>query len=106
MTAPTKKYGPSIRDTGSTFERESRRLSESFNGPSRPFMDGILLSNISLTTATTHVPHQLSRPYRGFIVMDQTAQGNVWRDTSYTDRPQDVIPLKASTTLTLSIWVF
>lgn len=99
-----KKLAPSIRDPNSVFERESRRIADNFN--SAPMSNGVLLANIQLGTNTTNVPHRLGRPYRGFFVVDKTAAVDVYRDTGVTTQLNDIIPLKATGTCTVSLWVF
>jgi hypothetical protein len=101
---PTKKLAPVIRDASSQFQRETRNLALDTN--SGIFQNGILLTGVVLATTTTRVPHRLGRPYRGFVVVDRTVSGDVWRDSSDTNRIQDAIPLVASGAMTISLWVF
>jgi len=98
------KKAPSIRDAEDIYQRENRKIAGQYN--SQPLANGILIKGITLSSTTKRVSHQLSRPYAGFIVVDQNAQADVWRDASDTSRPQDAIPLKASANVTVSLWVF
>lgn len=66
------------------------------------FLNGLLLQNVSISTSGSQVEHKLGRVPQGWIVMDKTAQGDVWRD-SWDDK---VIRLDASANTTINLWVF
>ena len=104
MPAPIKKVSPVIRDATSQFERETAKLARDTN--TSPMVSGVLLTGVALTTGTTRVVHKLGRPYKGWMVVDTTTSGTVWRDASDNTRVQDAIPLIASTAMTVSLWVF
>ena len=69
-------------------------------------LDGKLLENLSLSTATLDIPHKLGRKYRGYFIADLTADVRVYRDTTSTKDPAVILPLKASGTATAKVWVF
>tara|TARA_R110000824_G_scaffold3277_4_gene15568 strand:- start:3871 stop:4179 length:309 start_codon:yes stop_codon:yes gene_type:complete len=69
-------------------------------------LDGKLLENLSLSTATLDIPHKLGRKYRGYFIADLTAVVLVCRDTASTKDPAVILPLKASGTATAKVWVF
>ena len=69
-------------------------------------LDGKLLENLSLSTATLDIPHKLGRKYRGYFIADLTADVRVYRDTASTKDPAVILPIKASGTATAKVWVF
>jgi hypothetical protein len=70
-----------------------------------PILNGCLIENVSLTTTATKISHKLSRPYRGFIVVRKNANVDVWETTDSVDNSL-FLPLDASGTVTVSLWVF
>lgn len=95
---------PIVRDTDDLFQRESADAIKALNGT--PILRGRLLTGVKLTTGTYRVPHGLSRPVIGFIVVDMTANTNVWRDATDVGSPQIFLPLISSVAATVSLWVF
>ena len=72
-----------------------------------PFLNGRLIEDISMTAATTNeIAHGLGRAYRGWFVVDIDAASTVHRDTSSTSSTTEFLPLQASATSTMTIWVF
>ena len=69
-----------------------------------PILDGVLLENVTLTTADTPVAHGLGRVPRGcFMVKGNTSVA--WSATTPAD-DKFVYLLCASGTKTVSLWVF
>jgi hypothetical protein len=91
-------------DKDTAFEKDVREAVKELN--KIQILNGQLLTGIALSTTTTRVPHKLGRPYVGFIVVDRTVDGRVYRDAAYMDQLSNVIPLLASTAMTVSLWIF
>ena len=103
MAVKPKRNGPATTEPGNVFQRDAK---SSIEGLSKTLILAGTPVTVDLTTTTTAVPHQLGRPYRGFIVIDKTATCDVWRDKTYTSQPATVIPLQASASVTVTLWVF
>ncbi len=67
-------------------------------------IDGTLLKNVELTSAVTQVAHGLGREPLGWIIVNKTANQDVWQPSN--DLPRRFLNLQASGTVTVSIWVF
>lgn len=70
-----------------------------------PFISGNLLEGIVLGAAAVEVPHLLDRKIKGWIVLDKSANQDVWRDGASKDDTK-FINLKAGGTVTVNLWVF
>ena len=96
-----------VQSQDSTINRIQDRLESAFVPIFGSLVvDGILLEDLSLSTATLEIPHGLGRPYRGYFVADLNADARVYRDTSSTSNPSQFLPLKASGAVTAKVWVF
>jgi hypothetical protein len=71
---------------------------------SLPILSGNLLEDIVLSSTQTLVPHKLGREIRGYMIVAKNANIDVWR--SATTLPKQFLPLTASGTVTVSLWVF
>ena len=71
-------------------------------------LEGKLLENIDVIAAVQLFPHGLGRPFKGWAVVDKTSDVRVWRLVSSTFNPDlsVFLPLIASGTSTLKVWVF
>lgn len=69
-----------------------------------PLLDGIILSNIALTTGDNDISHKLGRKLQGWIVVDRDANANIYRKTSTT--PTLTLKLNSSANVTVSLYVF
>lgn len=98
-----KKPAPSIQDPENRFERDTRDVVKGIS--STAILNGVLLKNVALSSSTSRVYHNLGRPAVGFIVVDATSEVNVWRDSGVT-ATSSFLPLVASATATVSLWVF
>lgn len=100
----SKPSAPAIRDTADRFQRETRdairRIQDS------PLSGAVVLQDVALDTSTTRVYHRLGRPAVGFLVVDATAEVNVWRDGSFATSPDAILPLVASAPATVTLLVF
>lgn len=70
-----------------------------------PILDGVLLENITLNTTLKNVQHGLKRNVRGWIVVKQNADVNIYDDAPSYNNNQ-FIKLKATAEVKVSLWVF
>lgn len=66
-----------------------------------PFIGGVLLTNISLTTGSNAVPHTLGRTPSIWVIADINAAQTIYRTTWDITN----INLTASGAVTISMWV-
>ncbi len=70
-----------------------------------PLLDGVLLQGVPLIAGQPNVvSHQLQRSFRGFIVVDNLANTNIWRQVDTT--PGLTLTLLCSVSTTVSLYVF
>lgn len=70
-----------------------------------PFLDGVLVPNVAVTSSYTNVPHTLGRKPRGYIVVQNSGSTMLVEDE--TKRTAAFLSLKCgSGTLTTDIWVY
>lgn len=69
-----------------------------------PLLDGIILSNVELTTGDNDISHKLGRKLQGWVIVDRDANANIYRKTSST--PTLTLKLNSSATVTVSLYVF
>lgn len=62
--------------------------------------------DITIGTSTTLVSHGLGRAYQGWHLADLQGDARVWRDTTSTADETIYLPLRASTSVTVKLWVF
>lgn len=65
-------------------------------------LDGVLLSNQAIGTGNTVISHRLDRQPLGYMIVDKTATGDVYR-VSWNVK---TITLISSAATTVSLWVF
>lgn len=65
---------------------------------------GRLIEGVSVGTTNTNVSHRLGRQLRGWFITKLTADARVWQVEDST-LPEFLI-LKASTAVTVNVWVF
>lgn len=69
-----------------------------------PFIDGILIKDVSLGTTTVGVQHKLNRQYTGYFITKLNANAVIWIDVA---TESDIyLKLKASATCVVDLWVF
>lgn len=71
-----------------------------------PILESNLLTNISIGTTATAVDHGLGRQPFGFIVVDSTANVQVWRSSTPSEAPSKLLMLQASSAATVSLLIF
>lgn len=69
-----------------------------------PLLDGVLLNDVALTASATRVEHKLRRKPLGWIVVNKSANADVWQ--SANDLSTAFLTLQASGTVTVSLWIF
>jgi hypothetical protein len=72
----------------------------------KAILAGHLLTDVTIGTSSTSIPHGLARRYQGWHLVDIQGDARVWRDTASTADNTLFIPLKASASVTVSLWVF
>jgi len=90
---------PTVLDTKDQFQREVRDALKTLDERG---VRKLTITGVALTTATTLVAHQLGRKPVGWLVIDKTAQADVWRDAT-VEVSADKIPLRASASVTVDI---
>jgi hypothetical protein len=72
-----------------------------------PFIDGSLVEDIAMTTASREVVHRLGREPKGFLVLKVTPDAAVGFSASQgTVDPKKIVKLEASATATVTFWFF
>lgn len=64
------------------------------------------LVDITIGTSTTLVPHGLGRAFQGWHLMDIRGDARVWRDATVTTNLDLFLPLRASASVVVKLWVF
>lgn len=73
---------------------------------SNPIMSKNIIEGVALTTSVTNIEHKLGRAFRGWIITDNTAAATIRRDTSSTADATKFLPLIASASTTVDVYVF
>jgi hypothetical protein len=68
--------------------------------------DGSVIEGITVQTTTTNIPHGLGRAYQGWVVIDVQGNARVWRDATAAVDSTKFLPLVASSSVTIKLWVF
>ena len=71
-----------------------------------PLINGRLLENVILGTASVRVEHKLGRKPQGYIVVRRTADAQVFDSQAVEGSPDLFLPLTASAPVTVSLWIF
>ena len=71
-----------------------------------PTLDGQLIRGLSLTGNPKMVPHNLGRPWIGFIVTYKNTFGDIIATHNSTILDSNSIALSADATMSADIWVF
>lgn len=91
-------------------DEDLRKIQENlrlyFGQLNKTVLDGVILEDVSVGTSTTSVPHGLARKYQGWQILDIHGDARVWRDTTSTLDNTKYLPLKASSAVTVKLWVF
>jgi len=81
-------------------------LSKYFKQLNPAILDGIFTQEVTISTSTTLVPHGLARKFQGWHLLDIQGDARVWRDTTSTADNTKFLPLRASTSVVVRLWVF
>lgn len=99
-----EKLSPSVRNEGDLFQRDAKRTIDGIN--QCPLLRGVLAERVDLVTGSTkRIPHTLGRVPKGFIIVDADEDVTVWRDATQAATSAE-LPLTASATATVSLWIF
>jgi len=82
------------------FQNNVRNLLNELNAP---FMNGILVKDVDLTTAVKEISHKLGRTPTGYLILKRSSGEVVFDGGEYTDK---IIPLTSTGSVTVDIWVF
>lgn len=66
------------------------------------FLKGVLIEDVSVTTAATTINHKLGKQPQGWLILDQDTNATVWR----TSWDSESITLDTSANCTITLWVF
>lgn len=92
-----------LEDSAAKFQENVAASLDTLN--SLPILDGVLLQNVFLTSGQANeISHRLGRAYRGFIVVDSTADSRFW--TATTTFKARIIDLRCSANTTVNLWIF
>lgn len=93
-----------VRGTADLFQRDA---AEAFKQLSNiPLLDGVLVEDVVFASITVRVSHRLGRPYRGYIIVKQSASASLWVDATASGEDANYIPLRSSAAVKVSLWVF
>ncbi len=81
-------------------------IARAFRDLGAPLDSASIVEGVTLTTASTLVPHRLGRKVRGWIVVRKNASAEVYEGTPVAMTPTKTINLKASATVTVSLLFF
>lgn len=70
-----------------------------------PFLDGVLLQDVALTTSSQDIEHKLGRAWRGYFVGKNSANAVVYTGTG-TNSTSLFVSLRASASTTVDLWVY
>lgn len=72
-----------------------------------PIIDGLLIENVSLTAAsTTEVYHKLGRKPKGWLIVRQRGQANIWDLQDANKNKSVTLSLACSADVVVDIWIF
>lgn len=92
-------------ETVGVVQRDSREAFRQI--AATPIVAGKLVTVTLDSTKTTNVAHGLGRRYQGWLLVDITAAGDVYRDGTANVDTATYVPLKVSAgTPTVTLWIF
>lgn len=71
-----------------------------------PFLNGILLEAVVLSSGNNIINHKLGRTIRGYFVTNQNAAASIYNSSPATLNFEQQIQLNASAGVTVDLWVF
>ena len=94
--------------TNSDTDRLYQNVSQFANQfTTRPFLDGLLLKDLTLTAGSNNpVNHKLGRKLQGWVIVNKTAETDVWAPTSLQTRPDKTLVLSCTANVTISLYLF
>lgn len=69
----------------------------------RAYLNGQLLTGISLTNGTSTFNHKLGRKQQGWVITDQNAAASIYRSVDFNDL---TLTLTSDAVVTVNLWVF
>ena len=101
---PRKNIIPRLREPEDLFQRDTRTALESV--ARSEVGQGVFLADVAIGTTTTRISHTLGRVPKGWKVVDITADSRVFRDATITTERATFLYLKATTAVTVTLWIF
>lgn len=71
-----------------------------------PLLSGVLIEDVLVSTSVTFIKHKLNRSFLGWFVTENDTQSIVHRDFMSLADTSIYLPLIASASSTISLWVF
>lgn len=81
--------------------RVQSNIANAFNSLTSPFIDGILLTQVSVAASPTSIPHKLGRQPQIWVICDQDTTTTIKR----TAWDSNTITLQAGAPCIVSVWV-
>lgn len=98
-----KKVANTSEDTAKLQER----LQEFFSAIQNcDLIDGLLLTEVDLSTGANSIAHKLGRELRGWIVVRNRADSRLWDTQDNNTFKSKTLALNASADTTVDLWVF
>jgi len=73
----------------------------------KPLIDGIILKDLSLLSASDNsINHKLGREIQGWVIINKTAQSDIWAVPTKQTRTSKTLVLNCSADVTVSLYVF
>lgn len=69
-------------------------------------LGGVFIKGVAIGTGDTAVGHGLGREYLGYLVVDRNANATVYTSTTTNHLPERNLILKASSAVTVTLYVF
>lgn len=98
-----KKINTSLRELDKVQSNISDYVQPLTNNP---MLDGLILTEVDVSTSSTIVNHGLGRDIRGWFIVNKDSNINVWAVSSEQSFPGTQLVLTASGTGIVSIYVF
>lgn len=71
-----------------------------------PILNGILITEVELTTGNNVINHKLGRPLEGWILVRQRSQADIWDDQDDNATPQYTLDLVTDADTSVDLYIF
>lgn len=89
--------------------RDTETLQENvreYLGQLNPIVLSGIIVDATVGTSTTLINHGLARKFQGWHLLDVQGDARVWRDATSTADSKLFLPLRASASVNVKLWVF